>query len=76
MITKYIQRHSVLARITHGVVAISCILLAITGLFVMVTAWNNGVGSEFTIAQTACHSVHSDSASGDHHFSEGFCSSL
>ena len=43
MITKYIQRHSVLARITHGVVAISCILLAITGLFVMITAWNNGV---------------------------------
>ena len=42
MITKYIQRHSVLARITHGVVAISCILLAITGLFVMITAWNNG----------------------------------
>ena len=55
MITKYIQRHSVLARITHGVVAISCILLAITGLFVMVTAWNNGVGSEFTIAMRWTH---------------------
>ena len=27
-------------------------------------------------AQTARHSVYSDSASGDHHFSEGFCSSL
>ena len=55
MITKYIQRHSVLARITHGVVAISCILLAITGLFVMITAWNNGVGSEFTIAMRWTH---------------------
>ena len=36
MITKYIKRHSVLARITHGVVAISCILLAISGLFVLI----------------------------------------
>ena len=78
MITKYIQRHSVLARITHGVVAISCILLAITGLFVMITAWNNGVvHHRYALdAQTARHSVYSDSASGDHHFSEGFCSSL
>ena len=55
MITKYIKRHSVLARITHGVVAISCILLAISGLFVLITAWNNGVGSEFTIAMRWTH---------------------
>lgn len=55
MITKYIKRHSVLARITHGVVAISCILLAISGLFVLITAWNNGMGSEFTIAMRWTH---------------------
>ena len=36
--TRYIKRHSLQARITHGTVAISCILLAITGLFVFVPA--------------------------------------
>ena len=55
MITKYIKRHSVLARITHGVVAISCILLAITGLFVFITSWNNTTGSEFAIAMRWTH---------------------
>ncbi|MDR1713320.1 MAG: cytochrome b/b6 domain-containing protein [Coriobacteriales bacterium] len=34
--TKYIQRHSRQTRITHGVFISSCILLAITGLFVFV----------------------------------------
>ena len=28
--TRYIQRHSLLTRVTHGVAAIACILLAIT----------------------------------------------
>ena len=32
--TRYIQRHSLLTRVTHGVAAITCILLAVTGLFV------------------------------------------
>lgn len=55
MITKYIKRHSVLARITHGVAAISCILLAITGLFVFLNSWNSAVGSEFSIAMRWTH---------------------
>jgi formate dehydrogenase subunit gamma len=33
--TRSIKRHSLQARITHGVTATSCILLAITGLFVL-----------------------------------------
>ena len=35
--TLYIQRHSLLTRVTHGVAAIACILLAFTGLFELVT---------------------------------------
>jgi formate dehydrogenase subunit gamma len=34
--TRSIKRHSLQARITHGVTACSCILLAISGLFVLV----------------------------------------
>ena len=33
---KYIQRHSLLTRVVHGVAAITCILLAVTGVFVFV----------------------------------------
>lgn len=57
MITKYIKRHSVLARITHGVGAICCILLIITGLFVFLTSWNNATGSEFAIAMRWAHRI-------------------
>ena len=34
--TRYIQRHSLLTRVTHGVAAVACILLAVTGVFVFV----------------------------------------
>lgn len=34
--TRYIQRHPLIARIVHGTTAISCVLLAISGLFVFV----------------------------------------
>lgn len=57
MITKYIKRHSILARITHGTAAICCILLAITGLFVFINSWNNAVGSEFSIAMRWAHRI-------------------
>jgi formate dehydrogenase subunit gamma len=36
--TRYIKRHTLQARITHGVTVSSCILLALTGLFVFVPA--------------------------------------
>jgi formate dehydrogenase subunit gamma len=34
---RFIQRHSLLTRIVHGLVAVSCVLLMITGLFVFIT---------------------------------------
>lgn len=55
--TKYIQRHSGLARLTHGVVAISCIVLTITGLFVFIPAANNWAGAEFAIAMRWTHRI-------------------
>ena len=41
--TRYIQRHSLLTRVTHGVAAIACILLAFTGLFVFVPSLGGGI---------------------------------
>lgn len=57
MITKYIKRHSIIARITHDTAAICCILLVITGLFVFIPSWNNAVGSEFAIAMRWAHRI-------------------
>lgn len=57
MMTRYIKRHSVIARITHGVAAICCILLAITGLFVFIPSLNNWVGSDFTVAMRWAHRI-------------------
>ena len=36
--TRYIVRHGLQTRITHGIFSISCILLALTGLFVFIPA--------------------------------------
>ena len=56
--TRYIQRHSLLTRVTHGVVAVSCILLAVTGLFVFVPSLGGGImGGEFTKAMRMIHRV-------------------
>jgi formate dehydrogenase subunit gamma len=55
--TKYIQRHSGLARFTHGVVAISCIILAVTGLFVFIPAANNWAGATFAMAMRWTHRI-------------------
>ena len=47
--TRYIQRHSLLTRVTHGVAAVACILLAVTGVFVFVPSLGGGImGGEFT----------------------------
>jgi len=43
---RYIQRHSLQTRITHGVVAISCIWLIISGLFVFIPPLGNLVGGQ------------------------------
>lgn len=55
--TKYIQRHSALARFTHGVVAISCIILAVSGLFVFIPAANNWAGADFAVAMRWTHRI-------------------
>ncbi len=52
-----VQRTSLQARITHGVVAISCILLAISGLFVFCPPLAAAVGPNVTLAARMCHRV-------------------
>ena len=54
---RYIQRHSLLARITHGVVSISCILLAISGLFVFVPPLAALVGADAVFTIRMSHRV-------------------
>lgn len=56
--TRYIQRHSLLTRVTHGVAAIACILLAITGVFVFVPDLGGGImGGAFTKAMRMTHRI-------------------
>lgn len=56
--TRYIQRHSLLTRVTHGVAAISCILLAITGLFVFWPELGGSImGGRFTYAMRMLHRI-------------------
>lgn len=55
--TRYIKRHSLQARITHGIFAISCILLAISGLFVFVPALAAMVPSGLTFVFRMSHRV-------------------
>lgn len=56
--TRYIQRHSLLTRVTHGVVAITCILLAVTGLFVFWPELGGSImGGRFTYAMRMLHRV-------------------
>ena len=56
--TRYIQRHSLLTRVTHGVAAIGCILLAITGLFVFIPDLGGGImGGAFTRTMRMTHRI-------------------
>lgn len=56
--TRYIQRHTLLTRITHGVAAISCILLALSGVFVFVPSLGGGImGGDFTQMMRMLHRV-------------------
>lgn len=54
---RYIKRHGILARITHGTVALSCIWLAISGLFVFVPALASWAGADFVFAMRMSHRV-------------------
>lgn len=56
MTRRYIQRHSLLTRVTHGVAAISCILLALTGLFVFWPELGGSImGGDFTRVMRELH---------------------
>ena len=52
-----IQRKSKQARITHGVTIISCILLAISGLFVFIPALAQAVGNDVVFVARMAHRV-------------------
>lgn len=52
-----VQRTSLQARITHGTVAISCILLVLTGLFVFVPPLTKLAGADVTFAMRMLHRV-------------------
>jgi formate dehydrogenase subunit gamma len=45
--TRYIQRHSLFARLVHGIVAVSCFFLILSGLVVFVPAIAQAVGDGF-----------------------------
>lgn len=54
--TRYIQRHSLLTRVTHGVAAVSCILLAVSGLFVFWPELGGSImGGDFTYMMRMLH---------------------
>lgn len=54
---RYIKRHSLQARITHGVTISCCIYLCISGLFVFVPALAQAVGSDIVFAIRMSHRV-------------------
>lgn len=45
--TRYIQRHSLYKRVTHGIVAVSCFFLILSGFVVFVPAIAQAVGDGF-----------------------------
>ena len=56
-IERYIKRHSLLARVTHGIAAICCILLCISGLFVFVPALAQAAGADVVFAFRMSHRI-------------------
>ena len=69
---KYIQRHSLLTRVVHGVAAITCILLAVTGVFVFVPSLGGGLmGGDFTHMMRDCDPLHPRAALRNSRLSEG-----
>lgn len=54
---RYIKRHSLQARLTHGITVSACILLAISGLFVFVPALAQAVGPDVVFAIRMSHRV-------------------
>lgn len=55
--TRYIPRHSLQTRLTHGTVAISCIWLMISGLFVFIPGLAAAAPAEVTQAMRVSHRI-------------------
>ena len=55
--TRYIKRHSFQTRLTHGIFVVSCILLALTGLFVFVPFLAQALPSEVIFGIRMSHRV-------------------
>lgn len=54
---RYIKRHSMQARLTHGITAVCCILLCVSGLFVFVPALGQAVGADAVSVIRKAHRV-------------------
>ena len=54
---RYIKRHSLQARLTHGITIAACILLCISGLFVFVPALAAAVGADTVFAIRMSHRI-------------------
>lgn len=55
--TRYIQRHSLLKRVIHGIHMVACIMLIITGLVVFIPALATAVGKDVVQAIRVGHKV-------------------
>ena len=55
--TRYIVRHSLQTRITHGIFSISCLLLMVTGLFVFIPPLAAAAPAQLTFAIRMAHRV-------------------
>ena len=54
---RYIKRHSLQARLTHGIAVIACILLCLSGCFVFIPPLAQMVGSDVVFAFRMVHRV-------------------
>lgn len=54
---RFIRRHSLQARITHGVTALCCLWLCLSGLFVFVPALTAAAGQDVVLALRLSHRV-------------------
>ena len=54
---RYIKRHSLQARLTHGIAVIACILLCLSGCFVFIPPLAQMVGSDVVFVFRMVHRV-------------------
>ncbi|OUO86079.1 formate dehydrogenase [Gordonibacter sp. An230] len=56
-VERFIKRHSLQARLTHGITAMSCIWLCLSGLFVFVPALTQAAGPDAVLFMRMSHRV-------------------